>query len=166
MKILAEIEPVYILGNFTLQSADKGWTIHAPASFAVGSWKEQGWPFYPGIVSYSKNYELSDAAATYRVSLGNWQGTVAEVTVNGKSAGIIGFEPFSIDVSGLIKAGSNTVAVKIVGSNKNLFGPLHNSDKGVASPWHFRNVRTYPAGNTYQQLDYGLMDDFRLESGK
>ncbi|MDR3094057.1 MAG: hypothetical protein LBU62_05380 [Bacteroidales bacterium] len=163
MKIMAEIEQVIILGNFSVQPAAKGWAIHPPVSLATGSWKTQGWSFYPGVVSYSKTYEIS-GNASHRVILGEWSGTVAEVAVNGKSAGIIGFEPYSVDVTDKMKQGTNTIEVKVVGSNKNLFGPFHNSEKGVVSPWHFRGVKNYPAGKDYRQLDYGLMDDFRLES--
>jgi hypothetical protein len=80
---------------------------------------------------------------------------------------MIGFEPYPLDVSALIRKGANTVEVKVVGSNKNLLGPFHNSPRpGLVSPWHFRNVRAYPAGSSYEQLDYGLMDDFRLEEAK
>ncbi len=168
MKIHAELEPAYILGNFTVQPAAKGFTINPPVSaLAIGSWKSQGWPFYPGVVSYSKTFDLANPAGHYRVSLGNWTGTVAAVTINGQQAGIIGFEPYVLDVSKFVKQGTNTVEVKIVGSNKNLLGPFHNKPApGLVSPWHFRNVKAYPTGNDYQQLDYGLMDDFRLEEEK
>jgi hypothetical protein len=164
MRIMAEIEQVLILGTFTVQSAAKGWTIQAPASsFTTGSWKAQGWNFYPGVVSYIKNYEIDNLAAAYCVSLGEWSGTVAEVVVNGESAGIIGFEPYRVDVTGKLKKGTNAIEVKVVGSNKNLLGPFHNHPKpGLASPWDFRNVKTYPSGDEYQQLDYGLTDDFKL----
>jgi hypothetical protein len=167
MKIHAEIEPVYILGNFTVQPVAKGWELK-PASegFSTGSWKSQGWPFYSRQVSYRKTFDVDDAKKHYRVRLGNWSGTVAEVSVNGKPAGIIGFEPYSVDVSGLVRKGSNTVEVTVTGSNKNLLGPFHgNPAPGMVSPWHFRGVKQYPAGNDYHQLDYGLTDDFYLEVG-
>ena len=168
MKIHAEIEPAYILGNFSVQPAANGFTIHPPVkSFAVGNWKEQGWPFYPGAVSYTKKYDIANLSGNYRVSLGNWIGTVVAITVNGQQAGVIGFEPYVLDVSKFIKQGANTVEVKVVGSNKNLLGPFHNNPApGLVSPWHFRNVEGYPAGSDYQQLDYGLMDDFWLEEGR
>lgn len=166
MKIHAEIEPVYILGDFTLVSAPKGWTIQAPGSFAAGSWKAQGWPFYPGIVSYSKDYNIGNAGEFYRVKLDNWQGTVAEVMVNGNKAGIIFAEPYTLDVSKWIKQGNNKVEVRIAGSNKNLLGPLHsNYAPGLVGPWLFRGPADYPPGSEYKQLDYGLMDDFALEEG-
>jgi hypothetical protein len=168
MKIFAEIEPVYILGNFTVHPVAKGWELKSPAEeFSTGSWKSQGWAFYSRQVSYRKTFEIDNPQTHYLVSLGNWAGTVAEVTVNGKQAGIIGFEPYSVDVSGLIEKGSNTVEVIITGSNKNLLGPFHgNPAPGAVSPWHFRGVKSYPSGSSYQQLDYGLMDDFWLEEGK
>ena len=165
MKVHAEIEPAYILGNFTVQPADKGFTIHPPAkTFAAGSWKAQGRPFYNGAVSYAKTFDIANLSAHYQVRLGEWTGTVAVVTVNGQQAGIIGFEPYVLDVSKFVKQGANTVEVKITGSNKNLLGPFHNNPRpGIVSPGHFRNVKVYPEGSKYQQLDYGLMDDFILE---
>ncbi|MDR2653377.1 MAG: hypothetical protein LBC68_13910, partial [Prevotellaceae bacterium] len=165
MKILAEIEPVYILGNFIVQPVAKGWELKPPVKeFSTGSWKNQGWAFYSQQVSYRKTFEIDDPGKHYRVRLGTWIGTVAEVSVNGKSAGIIGFEPYSVDVSGLIQNGKNTVELIVTGSNKNLLGPFHNNPSpGLVSPWHFRGVKKYPSGNDYQLIDYGLMDDFWLE---
>ena len=166
MRIHAEIEPVYILGNFTVQPAAKGFIINPPVkTFTAGSWKTQGWPFYPGAVSYQKTFDVTNLSGNYRISLKNWTGTVVAVTVNGQQAGIIGFEPYQLDVSKLIRQGGNTVEIKVIGSNKNLLGPFHNKPApGLVSPWHFRNVKNYPAGNDYHQSDYGLMDDFKLEA--
>jgi hypothetical protein len=166
MKIHAEVEPVYILGNFTVNPVAKGWEIKPPAEqFSTGSWKNQGWAFYSRGVSYRKTFEIDNADKQYRVKFGNWTGTVAEVSVNGQSAGIIGFEPYTADVSKLVKKGTNTVEVTVTGSNKNLLGPFHqNPPHGFVSPWLFRGVKSYPPGNEYHQLDYGLMDDFLLEA--
>jgi hypothetical protein len=168
MKILAEIEPVYLRGNFRVTPASKGWEIVAPAeTFAAGSWKAQGWPFYPGAVAYTKRYDVAEPSARYVVQATDWKGTVAEVSINGTTAGILAFEPYCLDVSGLLKQGENTVAVKVIGSNKNLLGPFHNNPApGLVSPGHFRNVKTYPSGSDYQQLDYGLMDDFVLKKAE
>ncbi|MDR1676090.1 MAG: hypothetical protein LBR86_06455, partial [Tannerella sp.] len=61
----------------------------------------------------------------------------------------------------------NTVTVKVIGSNKNLLGPFHNNPApGIVGPWYFRNVKTYPPGKDYQQLDYGLMSDFVLKKAE
>jgi hypothetical protein len=168
MKIHAEVEPVYIVGDFSVKSADKGWQIEAPVSvYKTGSWKTQGLPFYSWGVTYSKEFNIDKAEGNWEVSLGKWNGTVAELTVNGKSATVIAFPPYISDVTGLIKPGINKIDVKVIGSLKNLLGPHHNNLKpGLVSPGSWRNVKSYPSGTDYQLLDYGLMEDFALYNGK
>jgi hypothetical protein len=167
MKIHAEIEPVYILGNFSVKPADKGWNIEAPASgYAAGSWKTQGLPFYSSSMSYSKDFWIEKPDGKYLISLGKWNGTVAEISVNGRIGTLIAFPPYQSDITGLIEPGTNTIEIKVIGSLKNLLGPHHNNPKpGLVSPWIWRNVHSYPPGNEYQLLDYGLMDDFTLLHG-
>ena len=102
----------------------------------------------------------------WQVELGKWNGTIAEVSVNGKPATVIAFPPYNTDISGLIKPGLNKIEVKVIGSLKNLLGPHHNNPKpGLASPGNWRNVIGYPSGADYQMVDYGLFDDFGLVNG-
>ena len=164
MRIFAEIEPIYILGDFAVVPEDKGWSISAPVSqFTLGSWKEQKQPFYPFAFKYSKSYDISELSGAYVVALGKWTGTVAEVYVNGKKAGIIGFDPYRLDVTSCLKEGRNQIDVHIIGSNKNLLGPHYrNPGQGLASPWHWMNITAQIPGLEYHMLDYGLMEDFNL----
>lgn len=164
MQVHAEIEPVYIVGDFSVVPAVKGWTIEPPANLlTTGSWKEQGLPFYSWGVTYTKEFDIKNPEERYFVSLDNWKGTVAEISVNDQPAGVIAFPPYQVDVSGFIETGTNKVAVKVIGSLKNLLGPhFNNPAPGMASPWLFRNVKSYPAGKEYQLMDYGLMEEFTL----
>lgn len=164
MHIHAELEPVYILGDFSVIPAEKGWIINAPSNtLNAGSWREQGFPFYSWGVLYKKAFEVQEDSGYYCIELGKWSGTAAEVTVNGKPAGTIILHSDRVDVTGFIEQGINTVEVKIIGSLKNLLGPHHNDPApGIASPWHWRNIKEYPGGKDYQMLDYGLMDDIYL----
>ena len=168
MKIHAEIEPVYITGDFSVRSADKGWTIEAPVkSLTAGSWKDQGMPFYSWGVTYGKEFNIEKPEGRYKIRLNKWNGTIAEVSVDGKTAGVIAFPPYECDVTKFIKSGVNKAEVKIIGSLKNLMGPhFNNPAPGMVSPGHWRNVKSYPAGKDYQLLDYGLMEDFDLMQGK
>jgi hypothetical protein len=167
MKVNAEVEPVYILGDFSVKPADKGWEIEAPvASYTTGSWKTQGLPFYSWGVSYSKEFDVQNSDGKWEVSLGNWSGTMAEVSVNGQPGTIIAFPPYKSDITGLIKKGVNKVDIKVIGSLKNLLGPHHNNPRpGLVSPWIWRNVKSYPSGKDYQLLDYGLFEEFSLLHG-
>lgn len=164
MKILAEIEPIYILGDFGVVSQEKGWHITEPfKEMTIGSWKKQRMPFYSWSVEYSKEYDLPKIEGNYTVQLGKWEGTVAEVFVNYQKVGIIGFEPYTLDITSYLHAGKNNLAIRIIGSHKNLLGPHYkNPDKGMASPWHWKNIKNPIPGNKYQITDYGLLEEFKL----
>ena len=164
MRVFAEIEPVYIIGDFAVVPEDKGWSISAPVSvFTTGSWKEQKQPFYSYDFKYSKSYDIPEISGAYFVVLGKWTGTVAEVYVNGSKAGIIGFDPYRLDVTSFLKEGKNRIDVNIVGSHKNLLGPHYkNPAPGLASPGHWKNINEQIPGTAYQMIDYGLMEEFLL----
>lgn len=162
MRIYAEIESIYILGDFNLQSANKGWRIVAPGPLNFGAWNLQGLPMYGHDITYQKNLKLTDINANYVVQLGEWAGTVAVVRVNGKEAGIITSEPDNLNITKHLKPGDNIVEVKVIGSLKNLLGPHHNSpEPGMVGPDHWR-VKSYPPGDHYETLPYGLMEDFKV----
>jgi hypothetical protein len=164
MSVHAEIEPVYILGNFSLSTAAKGWNIIPAIPLQTGSWKKQGLNMYANQVGYTKNIKLQKKTGKqYILRLGKWAGTVCDVTVNGKSTGTIAYPPYEIDITAALKNGDNVIEVKVTGSLKNLLGPFHNNNKpGMVSPWHFRYVNHYPSGNDYHLDDYGLLEDYLL----
>jgi hypothetical protein len=168
MKIHSEIEPVYILGDFSVDQAAKGWSISASKALAAtGSWKDQGLPFYSWGVTYSKDYTIDSPAGKYQILLPEWLGTVAEVTVDGKKAAIIAFPPYMADITSFLKPGMNKIGVTVTGSLRNLLGPFHNNPPvGLASPGNWRNVKKYPQGSDYRLYDYGLLKDFELLNGK
>ncbi len=164
MDIHAELEPVYLTGDFGVRSANPGWTITPPLELEIGSWKDQELPFYAGSLSYVKTFNASSKNSVYKVKLNKWSGTVAEVFINGESAGIIGWKPYELEISKWIKEGRNEVEVKVTGSLKNLLGPHHNNPAyGHVTPWSFFFAPDHqPPGNTYHQLDYGLLEDFEI----
>ena len=152
--------PVYILGNFSLQSSKKGWNIVAAKDITIGSWKNQGLPFYSESVKYSKNISI-DKGGEYEIQLPEWFGTVAEILVNGKSVGIIQSQPYVKKLN--LKAGDNEVSVVVYGSLKNVFGPHHVYVRGFMRPAAFRKGKEImPSGNEYDVLDYGLFKDFEI----
>ena len=167
MKINAEVEPVYILGDFSVKPVEKGWEIDAPLTvYTTGNWKKQALPFYSWGVSYSKEFNIENSDGRWEIALGNWNGTIAEVSVNGQQAPVIAFPPYHSDITGMIKPGLNKIDVNVIGSLKNLLGPHHNNPgSGLSSPWSWRNVSSYPSGNEYQILDYGLFEEFALLHG-
>lgn len=167
MSIYAEIAPVYVMGDFSLKSVSAGWVIEEPVKdLQLGSWKEQGQPCYSWDVSYSKKYHINDTDVHYALQLHQWNGTVAEVFVNDRKVGVIAYQPFIFDMSPYMKKGDNKVEVRIIGSLKNLFGPHYSHEKGIMGPWHWNGVQKQVAGRDYNQVDYGLMEDFTVVTSR
>jgi hypothetical protein len=166
MSVYAELQAVFILGDFSLISRPKGWKIMLPpSSFKTGSWKNQGMPFYADAVSYTEDVVLKKGKS-YFVELGKWTGIVAEVRVNGISAGIISWQPYRLDISNVVNEGKNNIEVLVYGSLKNLLGPFHNLSlvRGMMTPGDYRQPTNtaLPSGRDYDLLDYGLMNNFKV----
>ena len=105
---------------------------------------------------------IEDLSRPVAVRLNEWNGTVAEVYVNDQKAGVIGWDPYQLDITSALKKGTNKVEVRVIGSHKNLLGPHYREEKGLASPWHWKNIKSRIPAADYQMLDYGLMEDFDL----
>ncbi len=167
MTVHSELEPVYLYGDFGLESGKKGWTVTKPQTLTFGPWTEQKMPFYSDAVSYKQSYML-EKGANYKVSLGDWYGCVAEVRVNGVHAGIIGWKPFECDITDFVRDGGNEVEVLVYGTLKNQMGPHHNGQpRGRAWPNMFQAApEKQPAGSDYDVIGYGLFGKFELIQGK
>lgn len=166
--IYHELEPAYVLGDFRVNSTDAGFVIvgESKADMKLGSWKNQGSPFYAGGVAYRQTFDINQANGEYIVELPNWYGSVAEVKVNGQSAGYVGYKPFQRNVTNLIRTGTNVVEVIVTGTLKNTLGP-HHAGSGVGSAWpgmfHQGPENGPPAGDKYDTIDYGLFEPFVLK---
>lgn len=163
MSIYTEIEPVYIMGDFDLESQQRGWKLVPQTELQLGSWKEQGLPFFPYDIRYRKSVP-GLAGKSVRVRLREWKGTVASIHVNGEKAGVICRQPYEMDITPFVQDGVNTIDVVVTGSFKNLLGPHHNVQRyGIVTPWSFKYApEQQPKGSDYDLFDYGLMDDFDI----
>jgi hypothetical protein len=166
--IHTELEAVYVLGNFDLESREKGFRLVPSGNKTLGSWKAQGMPFYADRVSYENEFPITfsgDNGERFFVRLGRFAGSVAEVLVNGRSAGFIAFDPLELEITDKLTQGPNRVSIVVYGTLKNTLGPHHNNPTlGTAWPSHFRRGAEggYPPGSEYSLLDYGLFEDFSL----
>jgi hypothetical protein len=166
--IYHELEPAYLLGAFKLKETDSGFVVAggSEAALKLGSWKKQGYPFYASGVRYKQTFGVERPAGRYLVEMDRWYGSVAEIIVNGKTAGHIAYRPWECDVTDLIKRGGNTIEVVVIGTLKNTLGP-HHAGKGVGSAWPgmFQQGPEAgpPAGKDYHTLDYGLFEPFVLK---
>jgi len=161
-----ELEAAFVLGDFSLKPTERGFVITADQPLALGKWNEQGQPFYAAGVAYRQQFKVDKRAGRYTISLPVWYGSVAEVRVNGKSAGYIASAPWECDVTPLIRRGANDVEVIVIGTLKNTLGP-HHGKPGLGSAWPgmFRigPDNRPPAGAQYSTVGYGLFEPFVLK---
>ena len=163
--IYHELEPAYLLGDFTLQPGEQGFAVAADQPLALGSWKDQGHPFYSAGVAYQQHFDLGKPDGKYVVALQRWLGSVAKVTVNGKHAGYIDAPPWECDVTRKIKRGGNNIEVTVIGTLKNTLGPHHGKPAlGAAWPsaFHVGPNPGPPPGESYSTVGYGLFEPFEL----
>jgi hypothetical protein len=107
---------------------DGSWTVAfqpnpgAPASITLdklSAWNDHSDPgvkYFSGTATYTKTIEARAewfaTGAKMVLDLGSVK-NIAEVTVNGKSVGVLWTPPFRADVTGALKAGANTVKIKV-----------------------------------------------------
>jgi len=166
--IYHELEPAYVLGDFSLRPSQSGFAIVPPQPLRVEQglgWNQQRLPFYAAGVAYSQTFEIPQPSGKYRVAVPNWYGSVAKVSVNGKPCGHLAWQPWECDVTEAIRPGKNTVEVLVIGTLKNTLGP-HHAGAGVGSAWpgmfHQGPKEGPPPGAAYHTLGYGLFEPFAL----
>lgn len=161
-----EIEPAYLLGDFTLRANGAGFSIAADQGLTWGRWNEQGHPFYAAGVSYQQRFVVKKSASdAFVITLPKWFGSVARVLVNGRQLGVISAPPWRCHVTEGIQDGENTVEVVAIGTLKNTLGPHHGKPAlGTAWPGMFQKAPASgpPAGGDYSTAGYGLDEPFTL----
>ncbi len=164
MTVFSELEAIYILGDFNLNSQEKGWSLIPHQPLHLGIWKKQGMPFYSDGVAYTKTFDIQPGDKRYIVSVPFWEGSVVKVFVNKKEAGIIAWQPNELDVTDYIINGKNEISVVVIGTLRNLLGPHHIGPvRGSAWPASFQSAPLHqPPGDVYDTLEYGLFQDFKL----
>ena len=68
MNVLAEVMPVYFIGDFLVKPAKQGFEIADGKISTLGSWREAGLPFYSQKVAYSQTYNVTKADEIGRAS--------------------------------------------------------------------------------------------------
>jgi hypothetical protein len=115
------------ISGFACEELKGSWKVNFPEGWGapqelvfdgLKSWTEfedTGVRYFSGTAAYSKTFTLDnvEAEGKYYIDLGEVR-DVAEVFVNGKSAGILWKKPFCADISRLVRSGDNELKVEIV----------------------------------------------------
>ena len=163
----AEIEPIYILGDFAVVTNDNKWVISGRQNnYLLGSTKDRGAPFYPWEMCYSKSYHIDMKQDCYYISVPKWKGSLVQIWVNGQKAGLVFADPYNLDITDFIKSGKNRIEVRVIGGMDNFLGPHHSRSNGSTPPWDWQKHNGNDHADGYILTDYGLFDDFELFHAK
>jgi hypothetical protein len=125
------LEIIYLLGNFgvTLKGTEAALT-PAPTNLKPGDWVAQGLPFYSGSVGYQTviHPRLRKGERLF-VEVPEYRGTAVSIRVDGRSAGVIGWEPNELEITDYVTGASAVLQIEVLGHRRNSHGPLHYVEK-------------------------------------
>ena len=123
---LSEVEAAYVVGDFGVEIVDaiRGRIVAEPEKIEVGSWTDQGYPFYTGKMTYKTSFE-ADSPSRAVLRLARPSGTLFKVRVNGREAGRLFWRPWILDISRYVQEGKNDIEIEFVSSLQNAWGPRH-----------------------------------------
>ncbi|MFQ3671936.1 MAG: hypothetical protein SNJ84_10830, partial [Verrucomicrobiia bacterium] len=83
MHPLAEIMPVYVLGDFALVPVSAGFRLEPSRPLTGKAWAEEGLPFYCRGVTHRYQFTTDRPGREILVKPGSWNGSAVSVTVDG-----------------------------------------------------------------------------------
>jgi hypothetical protein len=102
--------------------------------------------YFGGSATYSKTVQASadwfKSAAHVWLDLGEVK-NLAEVSINGKPLGIVWKKPYRVDATGVLKAGSNSLEIKVINGWANRIIGDHQA--GAAKSYAFTSPKFYKA---------------------
>lgn len=112
---LPSLPRVTIRGDFSLLWREGEWNLApSPKTLKVGSWTEQGYPFYQGTMAYKGKCFIPTAYLGAKVVLDLGRvGEVAEVEVNGRYVGARLYPPWRLEIGEFLEEGDNQIVIKV-----------------------------------------------------
>jgi len=141
-----------------LAAVDGPWTVSfqpdrgAPPSITLdnlSSWSEShdaGVKYFSGSGTYTRNVDAHadwfKSGARIWIDLGDVK-NLAEVTVNGKSLGLVWHTPYRVDATGVLKPGSNAISIKVTNAWVNRL--IGDQQPDATTKYTFTTVKPYKA---------------------
>ena len=124
------LEMMYLLGNFGVHISGTEVTMSGAAgTLGFGDWVGQGLAFYSGSVTYRRRVRPRlEAGERLFVRVGEYRGVAVRVLVDGRSAGIIGWEPSEVEITEFVRGSEVELGVEVLGHRRNSHGPLHHKE--------------------------------------
>jgi len=132
-----EIEPIYIVGDFSVGTIgtfsplerkairfNGGFVIQQPKDEIIPiNMEQQGFPFFAGKIILSKTLTLTNT--NYKIKFNKKGLNVIKVRINNSEQSSLLWEPFEADISHLLRLGENEMEITLINNLRNLLGPHH-----------------------------------------
>lgn len=151
-----ELENCYLLGEFGVDTERV--LCEMPTRLRPGDWTAQGLFHYCGTVAYEYQYHW-DGKCAAALKLGEYAGVCAAVTVGERVYEIPWSLGETLDMTDALKEGDNILRIEIMGSPRNMLGPLHYRElhpKNTNAACFQPKEADYT--ERYQVVPYGLME--------
>lgn len=147
-----ELENCYLTGDMSVDMDDEGgFTIVGSIVETDGrDITKHGYPFFTGSMVFCQEVYVAELKDKAYLTLDQVDSTLARVWINGESAGFISWEPFNVEVTGLLRRGRNIVEIELITTRRNLFGPHH---------YKFRDQETFSVPGRWVNEAY-WMDEY------
>ena len=123
---------------------------------------DKGVKYFSGTGTYTKTIQASadwfKSGAKLWIDLGSVK-NLAEVTVNGKSLGVVWHAPYRVDVTSALKPGANEVTIKVTNAWVNRL--IGDQQPDATTKYTFADVKPYKANSPL--LPSGLLGPVKLE---
>lgn len=117
------LDNVKLMGDFALHTGEQGrQRLIAPTTtIQPASWTTQGYPYYSGTGIYRRTFTLPAEFEGMRIIIDTPMiDDVLEVRVNGQSAGVRLWTPYTIEITDLLQAGENMLELYVANTLVNL----------------------------------------------
>jgi len=118
--------------------------------------EDKGVKYFSGTGTYTKTIQASadwfKPNAKLWIDLGDVK-NLAQVTVNGKSLGVVWHAPYRVDVTGVLKPGANELTIKVTNAWVNRL--IGDQQPDATTKYTFADVKPYKATSTL--LPSGLL---------
>lgn len=180
-----DMERIHLLGDFSVETTPEysqaAGLVRVAKRFFIAPPKDlpptcdatsNGYPFYPGAIEYTASVRIpADMLRAERILLkiGRFNGCAAAVLLNGKHAGYIARDPYTLVLpkDALIADDDNEIRFRLSGTFRNMFGPSHVADLDPANcgkvmwirDFDFSDHTEYDIGiltNSFQLAPYGI----------
>jgi hypothetical protein len=125
--------------------------------------QDKGVKYFSGVGSYTKTIQAPadwfKPGKELWIDLGDVK-NLAEVTVNGKSLGIVWHAPYRVDVTGALKPGANQMTIKVTNAWVNRL--IGDQQADATTKYTFADVKPYKANSPL--LPSGLLGPVQLYS--